>query len=94
MIYRKICTGMENDSTFMDGDTLKLLVETVIPNEYIKGMQMGLRFCEIVEDTPSKKFLEVFDTVHLLLFPTGKGEGKLCGMGFATSHISLPFSLC
>ncbi|KAJ3219666.1 hypothetical protein HDU67_010028 [Dinochytrium kinnereticum] len=69
---KMICKGMETDTTFMEPDTLKLLIEAVLPNDFIKGLAMGIHFAEVIEDLPSSqsRFFELAGLFHLLLFPT------------------------
>ena len=67
---KAIYSGMESDPEFMDQETLKLLVEEVITHNYLKGMSMGLRFGEIVADTPKSNFERLSELMGLLLFPT------------------------
>jgi hypothetical protein len=53
---------------------LQLLIETVLPNDFTKGVSMGLHFCEIIEDTSTptapSRFPLLAGLVGLLLFPT------------------------
>ncbi|KAJ3099377.1 hypothetical protein HDU97_003250 [Phlyctochytrium planicorne] len=69
---KMICKGMETDPTFMEPDTLKLLIEAVLPNDFIKGISMGIHFAEVIEDLPSiqSRFFELAGLFHLLFFPT------------------------
>ncbi|KAJ3332835.1 hypothetical protein HDU76_012899 [Blyttiomyces sp. JEL0837] len=71
---KMILKGMEMDPTFMEPDTLKLLIETVLPNDFIRGLSIGARFAEVVEDTSratgSSRFIELSGLIGLLLFPT------------------------
>ena len=47
-----------------------MLIGAVIPNDHLKGLQLGLKFCEIVADTPSRSFSPMSSVVGLMLFPT------------------------
>ncbi|KAJ3057224.1 hypothetical protein HK097_010584 [Rhizophlyctis rosea] len=53
---KRITKGMSTDPSFMSPVSLKLLIAAVIPNDHLKGLQLGLKFCEIVVDTPSRSF--------------------------------------
>eukprot|EP00842_Homolaphlyctis_polyrhiza_P005641 jgi/Hompol1/6078/HPOL_002210-RA len=63
-------SGMEADPGFLDRDTLQYLVEEVITRSYLKGLSMGLRFGEIIADTPRSRFDQLASMMGLLLFPT------------------------
>ncbi|KAJ3218108.1 hypothetical protein HK099_005196 [Clydaea vesicula] len=65
-----IIAGMERDPTFLDAETLQLLLETIIINDYLKGLKMGIRLLEIIEDQPNKNFQDFFSTVYMLVYPT------------------------
>ncbi|KAJ3192143.1 hypothetical protein HK101_006978 [Irineochytrium annulatum] len=69
---KMISKGMEMDPTFMEPDTLQLLIECVLPNDFTRGLSMGIRFAEVIEDLPngSATFTQLTSLFHLLLFPT------------------------
>ncbi|KAJ3045373.1 hypothetical protein HDV00_010243 [Rhizophlyctis rosea] len=67
---KMITKGMNTDPTFMDATALKMLLESVIPNDQLKAFQLGQKFCEIVADTPSRQFSSMSSIVGVLLFPT------------------------
>jgi len=52
---------LEADPTCCDAGALLLMAESVILKDFIRGIELGIRFSEIVE---------VKETVHMLLFPT------------------------
>lgn len=65
-----IINGMETDSTFLDANTIRLIIETIIHRDYLKGLSLGLRFCEIIGDNSASRFSELVDCLHLMLYPT------------------------
>ncbi|KAJ3403088.1 hypothetical protein HDV05_008077 [Chytridiales sp. JEL 0842] len=68
---RLICKGMETDPTFMEPDTIKLLIESILPHDFTKALNVALHFMEIIADTPnSTRFSELSALFGLLLFPT------------------------
>ncbi|KAJ3086309.1 hypothetical protein HK102_013306 [Quaeritorhiza haematococci] len=72
---KMICKGLETDPTFLDAETTRLLIETVLPHDYLQALQIGLRLAEVIEDTPAAvsqqlRFSDWWETMHLLLFPT------------------------
>ncbi|KAJ1336239.1 hypothetical protein BSLG_007467 [Batrachochytrium salamandrivorans] len=67
---KEIYAGMEADPEFLDQDTIQFFTEEVITYSYLKGMTMGLKFGELVADTPKLHFDTLSSTMGLLLFPT------------------------
>ncbi|KAI9356494.1 hypothetical protein DFJ73DRAFT_822797 [Zopfochytrium polystomum] len=80
---KMILKGMEVDPTFMEPDTLKLLVEAVLPHDYTQGLGMGIKFVEIVDatcsatttnsmttNTSKNRFQQLGSLISLLLYPT------------------------
>ncbi|RKO88376.1 hypothetical protein BDK51DRAFT_27304, partial [Blyttiomyces helicus] len=67
---KMMCKGMQIDSTFLDGNALKLVIETLIPTDYPKALSLGVKLGDIVEDTPSRSPKELIPLVTTLLFPT------------------------
>ncbi|KAL2911216.1 hypothetical protein HK105_209324 [Polyrhizophydium stewartii] len=67
---KKLYTGLEADPEFLDRDTIQMFTESVITNAFMKGLSMGLRFGEIVADTPKSRFDLLAPVMALLLFPT------------------------
>ncbi|TPX58121.1 hypothetical protein PhCBS80983_g03354 [Powellomyces hirtus] len=65
-----ICKGMELDQHFINGSSLRFLVQAVLQHEYIKGLSFGLKLIQIIEDTPQRPFSDTTDLFSLLLFPT------------------------
>ncbi|KAI8920454.1 hypothetical protein BC831DRAFT_479528 [Entophlyctis helioformis] len=67
---KKLYTGMEADSEFLDKDMIQFFTEEVITHSYMKGLSMGLKFGEIVADDPKGHFEQLAEVTSLLLFPT------------------------
>ncbi|KAJ3299666.1 hypothetical protein HK104_007737, partial [Borealophlyctis nickersoniae] len=67
---KMICKGMENDPTFMDPLSIRMLISCILANDYQKGLSLGLKLSEIVEDTPSRSFTTMSEVIGVLLFPT------------------------
>lgn len=55
---------------------LQLLVQSVVQHDYIRGLNIGLKLVETIEDTPSRSFSDTADAFGLLLFPTVYDEIK------------------
>ncbi|KAJ1553994.1 hypothetical protein HK096_005450, partial [Nowakowskiella sp. JEL0078] len=70
ILNREIINGMGNDPGFMDGETLNYIVQSILPHDFPKGLQMGIRFAEIFEDSPTRNFSELADLLLMLLYPT------------------------
>ncbi|KAJ3306585.1 hypothetical protein HDV03_004714 [Kappamyces sp. JEL0829] len=67
---KSILSGMELDDEFMDIDTIRQIVETLLVNKYLKGMSIGLALGQLLADVPKFKFDSLADIMALLVFPT------------------------
>ncbi|KAJ1547265.1 hypothetical protein HK405_006313, partial [Cladochytrium tenue] len=75
---KMILKGMEVDPTFMEPETLQLLVEAVVPNDFPQALSMGIKFSEMIHDTstggaassPAARFPRLRGLVTMSLFPT------------------------
>ncbi|KAJ3021921.1 UNVERIFIED_CONTAM: hypothetical protein HDU68_009406 [Siphonaria sp. JEL0065] len=69
-----VCKGIQSDPTFMEPDYLKLLIESVIPNDFSRGLSMGHKLVQEVERSGSSsvpsRFPRLSGLIGLLLFPT------------------------
>ncbi|KAI9336347.1 hypothetical protein BDR26DRAFT_897094 [Obelidium mucronatum] len=69
-----ICKGIQSDPTFMEPDYLKLLIESIIPNDFSRGLSMGYKLINEVERSGilsgSPRFPKLAGLISLLLFPT------------------------
>ncbi|KAJ3017626.1 hypothetical protein HKX48_003450 [Thoreauomyces humboldtii] len=62
--------GMELDPHFINGNTLRFLIQSILQHDYIKGLSLGLKFVQVIEDTPQRAFSDTADAFGVLLFPT------------------------
>ncbi|KAI9100646.1 hypothetical protein DFS34DRAFT_592528 [Phlyctochytrium arcticum] len=67
---KMLCKGMELDQYYINSKTLQLFLQSVLPHDLIKGLTMGLKFCEVIEDTEMVAFSATAEALGLLLFPT------------------------
>lgn len=65
-----IMTGMEVDDEFMDIETIGLILETLLVNNYMKGMAMGLGLGQLLADVPKFHFESLGDIMSLFVYPT------------------------
>ncbi|KAI8614384.1 hypothetical protein BC830DRAFT_1127577 [Chytriomyces sp. MP71] len=69
-----VCKGIENDPSFMEPDYLKLLIESVLPNDYLRGLSMAYNLAQSVDQCGSpqspSRFPQLSGLVGLSLFPT------------------------
>ncbi|KAJ3166333.1 hypothetical protein HDU88_003557 [Geranomyces variabilis] len=65
-----ICKGMEQDTYFINGATLRFIVQAVLQQDYIKGLSLGLKLTSIIADTPQRPFTDTAEVFGVLLFPT------------------------
>ncbi|KAJ3231068.1 hypothetical protein HDU81_004058 [Chytriomyces hyalinus] len=69
-----ICQSIVSEPSMMEPDFLKILVECVLPNDFIRGLSMGYNMSQTVDiSTPSQspsRFPQLTGLISLLLFPT------------------------
>ncbi|KNC99568.1 uncharacterized protein SPPG_04957 [Spizellomyces punctatus DAOM BR117] len=90
---KMICKGMEMDPYYVNGKTLQLFVRSILPHDLVKGLTLGLKLAEIVEDTPSRSFADTAETIGIMLFPTTYDDARwLPAADTADSDHPLAFS--
>jgi hypothetical protein len=73
----EILKGIEFDISFLDQDTALLILQTLLHNSFMAGLQFGQSMGQIVADATTGKFDVMVDFMHHLLFPTAYERSQL-----------------
>ncbi|KAJ3066967.1 hypothetical protein HDU98_009785 [Podochytrium sp. JEL0797] len=66
-----ICKGIKNDPTSMEPDYLKLILESILPNDYTRALSFGFTLTStVLSYCPPTTHPSLHDILALLLFPT------------------------